>query len=123
MAHRTCRGSDGRFSAVPERQVPLPRQQSILFIQPDVRRVIDADYLRTCGFRVLTADTTDDGFTSADEPDVIALQARARRRRDPPRRFQDIPIVRPRELLPKTDSSSSASRLACSYDVERRRTF
>ena len=44
MAHRTCRGLDGRFTVVPERQVPVPRPQFILLIEPD-----DDSRVMVCG--------------------------------------------------------------------------
>jgi two-component system cell cycle response regulator DivK len=50
----------------------VPRPQSILLIEPDIDdRDMYAYYLHTFGFRVLTADTTDDGLTRASDADVI----------------------------------------------------
>ena len=49
----------------------MPRQQSILLIEPDDdRRVMYAEYLHTFGFTVLTVDTTDDRLTPATDADV-----------------------------------------------------
>jgi two-component system, cell cycle response regulator DivK len=65
---------DGRFTALRERQVPVPRSQSILLIEPDdERRVRYAEYLHSFGFEVLTADTTDDGLSRAFDADVIVI--------------------------------------------------
>src|SRR5947209_943933 len=45
MAHRTCRGLDGRVTAVRERQVSVSRPQFILLIEPDDdSRVMYAEY-------------------------------------------------------------------------------
>ena len=55
----------------------MPRQQSILLIEPDDdRRVMYAEYLHTFGFTVMTADTTDDGLTRATDADVIVTGIR-----------------------------------------------
>src|ERR1700674_7122 len=56
---------------------PVPRPQSILLIErDDDSRVMYAEYLQTFGFTVLTADTTDDGFTRASDADVMVTGIR-----------------------------------------------
>jgi CheY-like chemotaxis protein len=55
----------------------VPRPQSILLIErDDASRVMYAEYLQTLGFSVLTADTTDDGFTRASDADVMVTGIR-----------------------------------------------
>jgi hypothetical protein len=55
----------------------VPRPESILFIEPDDdSRDMYADYLRTCGFMVQTADTADDGLIRASDADVIVTGIR-----------------------------------------------
>jgi hypothetical protein len=49
----------------------VPRQQFILLIEPDDDSRVNAEYQHTFGFRVLTADTTDNGLTRATDADVI----------------------------------------------------
>jgi two-component system cell cycle response regulator DivK len=50
----------------------VPRPQAILLIEPDIDdRDMYGYYLRTFGFTVQTADTTDDGLMHASEADVI----------------------------------------------------
>ena len=83
MAHRTCRELDGRFTVVPERQVPVPRLQFILLIEPDDSRVMYAECPSTFGSTVLTADTTDDGLTRASDADVIVTGIRVLGSRTP----------------------------------------
>jgi hypothetical protein len=63
----------------------VPRPESILlFIEPDgYSREIYAEYLHTFRFRVLTADTTDDGLTRATDADVIVTGIRVPGSRTP----------------------------------------
>jgi DNA-binding response OmpR family regulator len=67
----------------------VPRPQSILLIERDYdSRVMYAGYLQTFGFTVLTADTTDDGLTSATDADVIVTGIRV------PGSFDAVEFVR-----------------------------
>jgi DNA-binding response OmpR family regulator len=105
MAHRTGRGLDGRFTAVPEKAGPVPQQQSILLIEPDDdRRMMYAEYLHTFGFTVLTADTTDDGLSRASDADVIVTCIGV------PGSFDGVELVR---RMRQTDRTKHAPIMVC----------
>jgi hypothetical protein len=61
----------------------VPRPQFILLIEPDDSCVMSAEYQHAFGFTVLTADTTDDGWTRATDADVIVTGIRVPGSRTP----------------------------------------
>lgn len=63
---------------------PVPRPQFILLIElDDNSRVMYTEYLHTLGFKVVTADITDGGLTSASDADVIVSGIRPSGSRTP----------------------------------------
>jgi two-component system cell cycle response regulator DivK len=97
----------------------LPRQQSILFIEPDDdRRVVYAEYLHTFGFTVLTADTTDDGLSRASDADVIVTWIGV------PGSFDGVELVR---RVRQTDRTKHAPIIVlltgCVFESDRQRAF
>ncbi len=98
---------------------PVPRQQSILLIEPyDDRRVMYAEYLHTFGFTVLTADTTDDGLSRARDADVIVTWIGV------PGSFDGVELVR---RVRQTDRTKHAPIIvlltACVFESDRQRAF
>jgi two-component system, cell cycle response regulator DivK len=97
----------------------VPRPQSILLIEPnDDRRVRYADYLRTFGFTVLTADTTDDGLSRASDANIIVTGMWA------PGSFDGVELVR---RVRQTDRTKHAPIIvlltSCAYESDRQRAF
>ena len=97
----------------------MPRQQSILFIEPDDdRRVMYAEYLHTFGFTVLTADTTDDGLTRASDADVIVTWIGV------PGSFDEVELVRRVRQTDRTKHTPIIVLLtACVFESDRQRAF
>ena len=97
----------------------MPRPQSILLIEPDDdSRVMYAEYLHTFGFTVLTADTTDDGLTRANDADVIVTWIGV------PGSFDGVELVR---RVRQTDRTKHAPIMvlltACVFESDRQRAF
>jgi two-component system, cell cycle response regulator DivK len=97
----------------------VPRQQSILLIEPDDdRRVMYAEYLRTFGFTVLTADTTDEGLSRAGDADVIVTWIGV------PGSFDEVELVR---RVRQTDRTKHAPIImlvtACVFESDRQRAL
>ena len=98
---------------------PVPRQQSILLIEPDDdSRAIYVEYLHTFGFTVQTADTTDDGLTRASDADVIVTWIGV------PGSFDGVELVR---RVRQTDRTKHAPIIvlltSCAYESDRQRAF
>jgi CheY-like chemotaxis protein len=97
----------------------VPRQQSILLIEPDDdRRVMYAEYLHTFGFTVLTADTTDDGLTRASDADVIVTWIGV------PGSFDDFELVRRVRQTDRTKHTPIIVLLSAgAFESDRQRAF
>src|SRR5713101_6637294 len=118
MAHRTCRGLDGRFTAVPERQVPCHDSSPSCSSNPTTTRVMYAEYLQAFGFTVLTADTTDDGLSRASDADVIVTGMWVSGS------FDGVELVRRVRQTDKTKHTPIIVLLtACAFESDRQRAF
>jgi|SRR5580700_3853043 two-component system cell cycle response regulator DivK len=64
-------------SALSRRNVPPARSTVVLLVEShEDTRTMYAEYLRGCGFTVMTADSTDEGLRCASDADVIVTEIR-----------------------------------------------
>ena len=97
----------------------MPRPQSILLIEPDDdSRARLAEHLHTFGFTVLTADTTDDGLTRANDVDVIVTWIGV------PGSLDGVELVRQVRQTARTKHAPIMVLLtACVFESDRQRAF
>jgi two-component system cell cycle response regulator DivK len=97
----------------------VPRPQSILLIEPDDdSRARLAEHLHTFGCTVLTADTTDDGLTRANDVDVIVTGIGV------PGSLDGVELVRQVRQTARTKHAPIMVLLtACVFESDRQRAF
>jgi CheY-like chemotaxis protein len=96
----------------------LPLRSTVLLVESNQdNRDMYAESLRTCGFAVLTANTTDEGLRCASDADVIVTEIRV------PGSFDGIDLVTRLRHAVATKQKPIIVLTACTFEPERQRVY
>jgi two-component system cell cycle response regulator DivK len=104
-------------SASSSRRRALPGRGSVILLvdSHDDSRDMYADYLRTCGFRVQTANTTDEALRHASDADVVVTEIRVHGS------FDGVDLVGRLREGDETKETPIIVLTACAFDTDQQR--
>jgi two-component system cell cycle response regulator DivK len=97
---------------------PRPRRSTVLLVESDQdNRDMYAECLRTCGFAVLTANTTDEGLRCASDADVVVTEIRVSGS------FDGVDLVSRLRHADATKRKPIIVLTACTFELDRQRAY